>query len=105
MTACFDTLSIVTKEDIASILAASDDECIAVSYNTGDTEQYDRKKMPDTVIIAKIYDYIRQAQAEINEMMNDFAPTDEELDGMYQRYLAERDSLGDAEDAVLHHWG
>lgn len=104
MTACFDTLSIVTKEDIASALAASDDECIAVSYNTGDTEQYNRKKTPDSVIITKIYNYIRQIQTALSETLNDLEPDEETLNAMYRQYLAEQDSFGDAEEAILHHY-
>lgn len=104
MTACFDALSVIATEDIAHILAASDDKDLTISYNTGKTERYDRTKTSDSTIISNIYNHIRQAQTEISEMMNDFEPTDEELDGMYQRYLAEKDSLGDAEDAILHHW-
>lgn len=104
MTVRFDISSIITKSDVDILLESLDDRHVSVSYNTGDTEEYDRNLTSDSTISESICSYISRTQASLNEMMNDPEPDEEMLDAMYRQYLAEQDSISDAEEAFLHHY-
>ena len=103
----------MTRNEIEAQVICKDNEnkTFFVSYDTGELQYFDRRKLSVKAIVDKIYNYIMSCQnlnytkTVENSVENLTEEEDDDIDEMLiRRYLEEMDALGDAEEATLHHW-
>ena len=98
-----------TIEDIKLALQNNTEPVFVVRLITEETLVFDMTKTSSNVVAQTIMDKINTVKTELDEMMTadeDYTGgySEDELEEMYQAWLAEQENRYDAEDAMLHHY-
>jgi len=108
MTICISILDTITESEIKELLASDTSNKVNVLFDTHDDMSFNRSFQSDDSIVAEICDYVNEQQSIMSSMQSTDEPTEEDLDAMYEdmilKHIAEYESIGEREEAILHHY-